>query len=156
MNLLAQLKEACKLLTGDQSDEIIEDAAVLTLRMFIDQDIVMLKHLSQLRQMFGNVMSTTANKICGVVTKISNEISEETKEYIRTEASESNKENIKMWGENIQCHYIPYKPLKKPLAKLTKKPATASDFVKDFSMKYDNVVKENTAAKVSKPPPEPK
>ncbi|KAG6462956.1 hypothetical protein O3G_MSEX013556 [Manduca sexta] len=156
MNFLAQLKEACKLLTGDQSDEIIEDAAVLTLRMFIDQDIVMLKHLSQLRQMFGNVMSTTANKICGVVTKISNEISEETKEYIRTEASESNKENIKMWGENIQCHYIPYKPLKKPLAKLTKKPATASDFVKDFSMKYDNVVKENTSAKVSKPPPEPK
>lgn len=66
LKLFPQLKEACKLLTGDQSDEIIEDAAVLTLRMFLDQDIVMLKHMSQLRQTFGTVLSATANKICEV------------------------------------------------------------------------------------------
>lgn len=66
LKYLDELKESCKLLTGDQPDEIIEDAAVLTLRMFIDHDIVMLKHLSQLRQMFGTVVSSTANKICQV------------------------------------------------------------------------------------------
>lgn len=66
LKYLDELKESCKLLTGDHPDEIIEDAAVLTLRMFIDHDIVMLKHLSQLRQMFGTVVSSTANKICQV------------------------------------------------------------------------------------------
>lgn len=73
-----------------------------------------------------------------VVTQISEQLNEATKEYIRKEEAESNKENIKLWGEHIQCHYIPYKPAKKPLAKLTKKPATASAFVTDFSMKYNS------------------
>ncbi|CAG4955228.1 unnamed protein product [Parnassius apollo] len=146
------LKEACKLLTGDQPDEIVEDAAVLALRMFLDQDIVMLKHLSQLRQMFGTVLSSTANKICEVVTRISSDITDNTKEYIKKEINEANKENIKIWGEHIQCNYIPFKPVKKPLSKLTKKPATSSAFVTDFSMKYtNNAVKPNNAS-VSKPP----
>ncbi|KAJ0172310.1 hypothetical protein K1T71_012283 [Dendrolimus kikuchii] len=151
LELFNNLKEAAKLLTGDQPDEVIEDATVLTLRMFIDQDIVMLKHLSQLRQMFGTVQSSTANKICEIVTKISNEISEDTKEYIRKETSDENKENIKIWGDHIQCHYIPYKPAKKPLAKLTKKPATASAFVNDFSMKYSNDIVNKNSAKDVKP-----
>ncbi|XP_061729195.1 activating signal cointegrator 1 complex subunit 3 isoform X1 [Cydia pomonella] len=136
IKLLDNLKEACKLLTGDQPDDVIEDAAVLTLRMFLDQDIVMLKHLTQLRQTFGTVISSTANKICEIVNEISVEISEDTKEYIRKEISEENKENVKLWGDHIQCHYIPYKLAKKPLAKLLKRPATDSSFVTDFSMKY--------------------
>lgn len=72
-----------------------------------------------------------------IVTKISNIITDDTKEYIKTEMKED-KPNVKLWGENIQCNYIPYKPIKKPLAKLTKRPATASAFVTDFSMKYNN------------------
>ncbi|KAH9644006.1 hypothetical protein HF086_004267 [Spodoptera exigua] len=159
LKLFPQLKEACKLLTGDQSDEIIEDAAVLTLRMFLDQDIVMLKHMSQLRQTFGTVLSATANKICEIVTKISEQLSDNTKDYIRTEEAESNKENIKLWGDHIQCHYIPYKPVKKPLAKLTSKPATASAFVTDFSMKYDSDRAAKATAgpsKVTAPIPESK
>lgn len=66
VNLLEQLKESCRLLTEDASNDMMEDAAVFTLRMFLDHDIVMLKHLSQLKQMFGNVVSSTANKICQV------------------------------------------------------------------------------------------
>lgn len=73
-----------------------------------------------------------------IVTKISEQLNDDTKEYIRTEEAESNKENIKLWGDHIQCHFIPYKPAKKPLPKLTTKPATASAFVTDFSMKYDS------------------
>lgn len=66
LKYLVQLKEACQVLTGEQPDEVIEDAAILCLRMFLDVDIVMLKHLSQLRQLFGSVQSSTANKICEV------------------------------------------------------------------------------------------
>lgn len=66
LDFLKELKESCKSLTGEQSDEVIEDAAILCLRMFVDQDIVMLKHLSQLRQLFGMVQSTTVNNIFDV------------------------------------------------------------------------------------------
>lgn len=76
-----------------------------------------------------------------IVTNISSIISDETKEYIRTEANDT--KTVKLWGENIQCHYIPYKPVKKPLAKLTTKPATRGAFVTDFSMKYNTAVNNN-------------
>lgn len=64
---LKSLKEAAKAVAGDdQPDEVVEDAAVMLLRMFLDQDIVMLKNLSELRQTFGPVTSSAANKCCEV------------------------------------------------------------------------------------------
>ncbi|CAF4841730.1 unnamed protein product [Pieris macdunnoughi] len=152
--LLQKLKVECKQLTGDQSDNVVEDAAVLSLRMFLDQDIVMLKHLSQLRQTFGNVLTATANRICKLVLEISTYLNEDTKEYIKKEMVET-KPYTKLWGENIQCIYIPYKPLKKKLAKLTRKPATESSFVNDFSMKYSNENNKSNLEQV-KPRQEPK
>ncbi|KAL0868583.1 hypothetical protein ABMA27_008049 [Loxostege sticticalis] len=152
LKTLSLLKDACKQLTGDQPDEIIEDAAVMALRMFLEQDIVMLKHLNQLRQTFGTVTSVVANKICQIVTSLSNELSEETREYIMKETDDSEKENVKLWGENIQCNYIPYQRVKKPLAKLTSKPAVDSAFVTDFSMKYSTEKKDvGTTEKAAKP-----
>lgn len=84
-----------------------------------------------------------------IVSEISTEISENTKDYIKKEMSEDNKENIKLWGDHIQCHYIPYKPAKRPLAKLTKKPATDSSFVTDFSMAYSVQSNENKVIKAA-------
>lgn len=82
--------------------------------------------------------------------QISSTITEESKDYIKTE--DKKVEEKKIWGENIQCHYIPYKPAKKPLAKLIKKPATSSAFVTDFSMRYNNTAsKEVNVQSVSKP-----
>lgn len=57
-----------------------------------------------------------------------------------------------MWGDHIQCHYVPYKPAKKPLPKLTKKPAVSSTFVSDFSMKYTNDSVRRECRSVEKPP----
>lgn len=90
-----------------------------------------------------------------IVTKISNIITDDTKEYIKTEMKED-KPNVKLWGENIQCNYIPYKPIKKPLAKLTKRPATASAFVTDFSMKYNNRTANKENVPVTTVPPSSK
>ncbi|VVC95095.1 unnamed protein product [Leptidea sinapis] len=152
---LSELKEACKLLAGGESDDLAEDAAVMTLRMFMDHDIVMLKHLSQLRQTFGNVQSSTVNTICQIVMSISNELSDKDKEYIKKETSEETVE-LKLWGDHIQCNNIPYKPIKKPLPKLTKKRATDSVFVNEFSMKYDSTMDKRNVVKVPKPLQEPK
>lgn len=67
LNLFKVFKESCRLLTGMESvNEILEDAAVLCLQLFLDEDIVMLKHLARLRQTFGYVTADTANKLCQV------------------------------------------------------------------------------------------
>lgn len=49
---------------------------------------------------------------------------------------EESKENKKLWGESILCNYVPYRPVRKPLAKLTSKSGTDSNIVIDFSMQY--------------------
>lgn len=81
-----------------------------------------------------------------IVSKISTEISDDTKDFIKQELSEENKENQKLWGEHIVCNYVPYRPTRKPLAKLTSKPATASHVVTDFSMKFVNTPSVNAAS----------
>ncbi|GBP16146.1 hypothetical protein EVAR_9864_1 [Eumeta japonica] len=150
--LLNKLKETCQTLVGEgYTEQMLNDAAIYTLRMFLDQDIVMLKDLSKLRQMFGSVTSATANKICEIVVEIANEISEDTKAYIKLEILEDNKENLKLWGEFIECNHEPYRPIKKPLAKLAIKPATACNIVTDFSMKYDKITTTNIKTEITKP-----
>lgn len=134
-NMLQSLKELCQTLTGaDQKDELAEDAALMCLRMFLDVNMFLVKHVSELKQTFGNVTPVTANKIFKIVNAIASEISDECKEYIKNENKENNK--LKLWGDNIQCYFIPYKTNKKPLAKLTSKPKVGKEVIKDFSMKY--------------------
>ncbi|KAJ2954701.1 hypothetical protein O0L34_g3002 [Tuta absoluta] len=147
---MANLKDACKLLVPDHADDVTEEAAVMALRMFLDQQVVMVKHLSLLRQTFGEVTTATANKICTIVKQIAEELSDNAKNYIMEETL-GTLEETKLWGENIQYYYIPYKPIKRPLAKLTKKPATASQFVVDFSMKYKETKETHPPAKLAQP-----
>lgn len=82
-----------------------------------------------------------------IVQTIANNVSENTIEYIRQEKNEPKVECDILWGEHIQYNYIPYKRNKMPLAKLTKKPATESPFVKEISMKCtdDYLIKEKTS-----------
>lgn len=89
-----------------------------------------------------------------VVSEISTNINDDTKEYIKKEMMEP-KPFLKLWGDNIQCHYIPYTPVKKKLAKLTSKPAVDSSFVNDFSMKYSTDSDKNNVERVQ-PRQEPK
>ncbi|KAI5644855.1 sec63 brl domain-containing protein [Phthorimaea operculella] len=150
LELLANLKDACKLLVPDHADDVTEEAAVMTLRMLLDQQVVMVKDLSRLRQTFGEVTSATANKICTIVKQIAEELSDNAKNYIMEETLGTQEES-QLWGGNIQYYYIPYKPIKRPLPKLTKKPATASQFVVDFSMKYKEPKESHPPAKPAQP-----
>lgn len=94
-----------------------------------------------------------------IVTKISSELTEETKQFIKEELSEETKENQKLWGEHIVIKCVPYRPAKKHLPRLTTKLATAN-IGDDFSMKYSvqpqilqpvekNIVKQVPESKVS-------
>lgn len=55
------------LITGtEENSEIIDDAAIHLLRMFIDANVVMVKHLTQIKKMFGAVATDLVNKIYSV------------------------------------------------------------------------------------------
>ncbi|XP_049885974.1 activating signal cointegrator 1 complex subunit 3 isoform X2 [Pectinophora gossypiella] len=136
--MLQNLKNACKVLVPDQPDDIIEDATMMMLRMLLDRRYVMKQDLSEMRLAFGEVKTATADKICEVVLKISRVMSEETKEYIKTEIIESNKDKQKLWGENMTYAYFPYKYVERPFEQLISDPITESKFLKDFSMKYQD------------------
>jgi hypothetical protein len=48
---------------GEQSKEIVDEAAVFLLRLFLCENLVSQKHLLMLKQMFGSVSSNFACKI---------------------------------------------------------------------------------------------
>lgn len=47
----------------EENCEIVDDATIYFLKMFLDSEIVMVKDLTQIRQMFGEVTSNSVNKI---------------------------------------------------------------------------------------------
>lgn len=51
---------------SEESSEVIDDAAVFLLRLFLDQKLVLLKHLSEMKKIFGPFSNQLANKICKV------------------------------------------------------------------------------------------
>lgn len=51
---------------SEEATEVIDDAAVFLMRLFLDQKLVLLKHLSEMKKIFGPFSNQLANKICKV------------------------------------------------------------------------------------------
>lgn len=51
---------------SEESSEVIDDAAVFLMRLFLDQKLVLLKHLSEMKKIFGPFSNQLANQICKV------------------------------------------------------------------------------------------
>lgn len=58
-----KLREICIGLCDHYPPELVDEATVLFLRMFTEQDKVTQKHMLNMRSMFGCVTEATANKI---------------------------------------------------------------------------------------------
>lgn len=56
-----------------------------------------------------------------------------------------------LWGDHIRYQCLPYVLNKKHLPKMISKPATDSNFVRDFSMKYDDKANKIGTASTTKP-----
>lgn len=63
-----------ELVGPEQPQDIVDDASVFLLRLFLNEKMVLLKHLSEMKQMFGKVTPATANKICEVRNFINSSI----------------------------------------------------------------------------------
>lgn len=65
-NLRELWKLARDLVGSEESTDVADDACLFLLRLFLDQKIVMLKHMSELKKIFGQVSNQLACKICMV------------------------------------------------------------------------------------------
>lgn len=65
-----KLNELCKsakeLVGTEESIDVIDDACIYLLRLFLDQKIVMLKHTAEMKKIFGQFSNQLVNQICAV------------------------------------------------------------------------------------------
>lgn len=67
MKSLSSLRSSTEELIGNEENvELIDEASIFLLRLFLNEKIVMMKHLSQMKKMFGQIQTSVANKICSV------------------------------------------------------------------------------------------
>uniref|UniRef100_A0A336MI52 CSON001544 protein n=1 Tax=Culicoides sonorensis TaxID=179676 RepID=A0A336MI52_CULSO len=129
-----------ELIGSEESPEVIDDAAVFLVRLFLDQKLVLLKHLTEMKKIFGPFSNQLANKICKVVYEASDEINDKIRSKLLEEEIEENESTRKSFK-------IPYEVnLPKQvdqdtsfLKDLTPVPIGAQSIVaQEFTMKFDN------------------
>lgn len=93
----------------EENSEIVDDAALFLLNLFLDVKIPMMSHLSAMKMIFGPVTTQSANKICLTVGKIGALVSSECREFLNTQQSNTETENDEettvpdYWGSHITC-----------------------------------------------------
>lgn len=104
------------------------------LRLLLDAPVVMIKHLSQMKKMFGQVPTNLATKICSITSQISSGLSDECREFLETKDNEKNTK--KLWGGQIKLQPNSVINVKTDfLQDLTPPPPTHKTFT-NFSMEY--------------------
>lgn len=137
-----------EMIGSEENANLIDEAAIYILRLFLDVRVVMMKHLSELKSMFGTVISQTANKMCSVVCEISPLLNEECREYLQKVSEKKDDEKPKYWGENIHCNMPDIGEFDTGLLQdLSPDLSTQSKSALTFSMKYD-APKETSTSKV--------
>ncbi|XP_055382886.1 activating signal cointegrator 1 complex subunit 3 [Condylostylus longicornis] len=146
-----------EMIGNDESSEVINDAAVFILTLFLDVKIVMNKHINILKNMFGTILPQLANKMCSVVHEISCMLNDEARSYIErisndvcAELNGSDSEgacSITTWGSQITVDLsnndrddVPLELLQNLSPNLAANAKTALT----FSMEYNARIKENS------------
>lgn len=95
----------------DESSAVIDDSAIFMFRFFLDVSIVMVRHLTELKVIFGKITSQHANKICSVVCDLKALLSVELIQVIRDEVKDEKngketpgKHQKQRWGNNIKIN----------------------------------------------------
>lgn len=100
----------------DENFAVLDDSCIFLFRFFLDVNIVMVRHLSELKVIFGRITSQQANKICSVVCDLRALLDDDLLKAIRHEMKNNqNDENEReffvknqkpRWGNNIHI-YLP-------------------------------------------------
>lgn len=95
-----------ELIGQEENSEIVDDAALFLLNLFLGVKIAMMSHLGEMKKMFGPVTTQTANKICSVVAKISSMIAEDCREFLQIQSLNEMDDGQVIsdyWGSHITC-----------------------------------------------------
>ncbi|XP_071445378.1 activating signal cointegrator 1 complex subunit 3 [Hetaerina americana] len=158
---LERLRAFCKELAGEEDPEIIDDAALLMLKLFFEDKLVSNSKLSALKQVFGSINLQTGNRISNMVFEILSVLPDHSIEYVRN-VFETNKHELKFNGAiNSQNSFVggtesvPEVLLIACSVAKTRRPVVPSNVVltdmtlnrnetpsADFSMRYEDVVKK--------------
>lgn len=122
------------------------------LSYFLDKTMVMIRHITELKRIFGPITSQTANRICSVVCDLNALFSDKCLDFIRQHSSSHEKPSPQpLWGAKIQCELPKYQPKLESLKRLQsfteEKTASATNQAKQFSMSYEKSVIASAANK---------
>lgn len=165
----------CLLLYGrtgdDESPAVIDDSAIFLFRFFLNVNIVMVRHMSELKLIFGKMTPQHANKICSVVCDLKGILSDDLIQVIQEKSNDANGDETAKpssqkkkarWGEHIKINLLKNGAMDasdwNSIEQLQEfdvlSEATAMDtgsFSNTFSMRYDQeaIEQSNQSAKTT-------
>ncbi|XP_075226483.1 activating signal cointegrator 1 complex subunit obelus isoform X4 [Lycorma delicatula] len=155
--LLHSLRMLANDLTGgDQAKDVVDEATIFLLRLFLGERIVLRKHLSLLKQMFGQVSQNMADKICTTVGQIHSMLTDsclDTLEEAWCDSGGNNKRRVKkLFGEDIRFTPAEMNDFNLPDVSFLTDLSTGIEAVHSFSMKYDGGNSFSSSTKEDKKP----
>lgn len=139
---------------NDENPQVIDDAAIFILRFFLDATIVMVRHLSELKPIFGSVTSNWANQVLSEICDLKPLLTDELQEMIRSQVSAgsaesssscSNANKRKRFRCSLQCNkpeYVSAYDSVKSLQKFDIEEPAKTKAAGTFSMRYDQKAHE--------------
>ncbi|XP_052868650.1 activating signal cointegrator 1 complex subunit 3 [Anopheles cruzii] len=147
--LLKQLRDlwemSREMVGSEENTALIDEAAIMVLRLFLDQKVVLMKHSAELKKVFGQVAKALINKMCTLVSDISANLSDECREYLKEKEALNGESpgEPPLWGDHIVCN-LSTDPLvydHSKLTDLTKPKPEETKAAKTFTMDYGAVQK---------------
>lgn len=131
------------MLGNDENAEVIDDAAIYFLQFFLNVNIVMVRHLTELKKVFGTITSQTANRICSIVCDLTPLLNDDCLEFIKKQTKNDEPEQPKLWGDHIKCILPKEQPPDSEIALLqdfnVDLPLKVNGALGKFSMNYDAI-----------------
>uniref|UniRef100_A0A182NQQ9 Activating signal cointegrator 1 complex subunit 3 n=1 Tax=Anopheles dirus TaxID=7168 RepID=A0A182NQQ9_9DIPT len=143
--LSKQLRDLWEMSRGmvgsEENAELVDEAAILVLRLFLDQKVVMMKHSTKLKKMFGQVPNALINKMCSLVSEIGCNLSTECREYLEEKEVIENGHAEPSYGDRIVCKLSMERKHHDHSKLMDLNPTTPldSEVAQTFSMNYDAI-----------------
>lgn len=131
----------------EENANIVEDAAIYFLQLFLNVKIITLAHLTNIRNLIGPITNQQANKIFESIKDIQHYAHDEFEEYFSTINDKCNSTATKRWGNHIVCQLPNEQPVDTSLLQdFTVDTLSNNNVIDKFSMEY---LKPTTSSKAS-------
>ncbi|XP_072153378.1 activating signal cointegrator 1 complex subunit 3 isoform X4 [Bemisia tabaci] len=146
-NLEKLLGDVKELMGDDEVMEVVEDATIFVLKLFMNESAMLMKHAMNLKKLFGPISFQQSSRLFEMVSKIVKLLSDDCKESIQelwqsTDSMVSKKTKLFNSDVTIDCDQDWAPPNLNFLSTLN---AKSNDVFNSFSMKYNTRTEVNSA-----------